>query len=384
MINIKDKTKCSGCSACAQACPQKCITMVADNEGFMYPRVDESSCVDCGICERVCQYIFPFDSKNTPINTYAYVISDEYIRSESSSGGAFTTIADYILSKGGKIYGASFDNDWNVILSSADTLEGLSFLRKSKYVQASVGNTYAEVKTDLKNNRLVLFVSTPCQINGLNHYLGKEYDNLFTIDFTCHGIPSPKVWRDYIKKYTNKGISYINFRNKKKNGWNNYSLEINDKTGKPLLLQGNKQNLYMRGFLQDLYCRPSCSNCVSRNFSTKCDIMIGDFWNIEQYHKEDIYNDNNGVSLCMTLSKKGEELINCLNANGTFLKVPFKEAEANDSHSCILRSFSPHKFRSVFFKYYGILPLRILIWLLIVPYNCLRKVYSNTVIKLKK
>lgn len=376
MIEIVDKTKCSGCGACAQICARNSIIMEEDNEGFLYPKVNKSSCVNCGRCLEVCQYITPFQPKEQPLNSYAYVSKNIEIRKDSSSGGVFTKIAEYILSQGGTVYGAAFDQDWNVILQKANDKEGLNPLRKSKYVQAQVGEIYRELKQDLINDKQVLFVSTPCQVNGLNHYLGKTYKNLYTVDFICHSIPSPKVWRDYISSYKDRGISLINFRNKTENGWNNYSLEIKDKEGRNYILEGSKENLYMRGFLQDLFCRPSCSNCASRCFATKSDIMIGDFWNVESYHAESKYNDNKGVSLCMSLTEKGEDLIKHIDDNGEFLNVPFYEAELEASHICIVKSNPPHRLRRVFFKLYKLISLRFLIWICIVPYNWLRKIYS--------
>lgn len=382
MLIIQDKHNCCGCGACEQICPRHCIIMKEDNEGFLYPVINQKDCINCGLCEKVCQYINPFESKIEPLSTYAFVSGDTEKRDKSSSGGLFSQLADSILSNGGYVVGASFDANWNVALSCIEKTEQLDSLRRSKYVKASVGNIFIEVKKLLEEGKTVLFCSTPCQVNGLNHFLrSKEYPNLICVDFTCHAVPSPRIWRDYLCSVSRgRKVDYITFRNKKLNGWNNYSLEIKSQ-GNILVAEGNKQNLYMRGFLQNLYNRPSCENCASRCFKTGSDLMIGDFWNVEKYHKEDIFNDNRGVSLAMALTLKGEQLLQRISESNILIKVPYSEAETTRAHSCIIQSFSPHPQRGIFFNLYNENCVKLLIRCCLVIKNI--KVYFWKLLKKK-
>ena len=378
MISITDKTKCSGCSACAQACPQKCIEMQADKEGFEYPVVNLSNCIDCHICEKACQYINPFPEKDEPLHTYYYVTNDAELRESSSSGGAFTALAKGVLDADGVVFGVVFDCEWNVLLSHVENENALSELRRSKYVQAKVDNAYTLIKEYLNKGRQVLVCSTPCQINGLNHYLGKDYDNLITIDFTCHAIPSPMVWSKYLKEISKDyTVVEVNFRNKLDHGWNNYGLKVVGIKGSnqsTLVNQGTGQNAYMKGFISGLFCRPSCSNCASRNFKTKSDIMIGDFWNVEKYHSDKVLNDNKGVSLIMAMTAKGVERVNRISAYGILQEVDFNEAETHDAHHCIVKSSTNHPFRSLFFKLHSIFGIVYTINLCIEPIMFAKKI----------
>lgn len=197
MIEIFRKEDCCGCSACAQKCPKHCITMAEDNEGFLYPKVDESLCVDCGLCNQVCPIQNSF-SPNSPVKVFAAYNSDEVIRRESSSGGVFTLLAEKVIDKGGTVFGAEFNGQWEATLGYTETKRGLARFRGSKYVQADVNETFRQCEQFLKTGRMVLFSGTPCYIAGLKRYLGNEYENLLTVDVICHGVPSPKVWRKYL------------------------------------------------------------------------------------------------------------------------------------------------------------------------------------------
>ena len=199
MIEIKEKSSCCGCEACVQCCPKQCLTMHEDCEGFLYPQVDESSCIDCGLCEKVCPVIHQ-NASQEPLSSYIAINPNEEIRLKSSSGGIFTLLAEKIIAEGGVVFGARFDENWDVVHAWTDTIEGLAPLCGSKYVQSRIGNTYNEAKDFLKQGRKVLFSGTPCQIAGLKKFLRKEYANLLTVDFICHGVPSPGVWRRYLSE----------------------------------------------------------------------------------------------------------------------------------------------------------------------------------------
>lgn len=203
MINIQDKKDCCGCSACASVCPKHCITMSEDSEGFIYPCVDESVCVDCHLCERVCP-IINYGNDREPLAVYAAKNPDESIRMQSSSGGVFTLLAERVIDEGGVVFGATFNDRWEVVHDYVETKEELAKFRGSKYVQSKIGDSYQKAKAFLKNNRKVLFSGTPCQIAGLKKYLRKDYDNLLAVDFICHGVPSPGVFRTYLQEEIDK------------------------------------------------------------------------------------------------------------------------------------------------------------------------------------
>ena len=182
-----------------QCCSRHCISMHEDNEGFLYPIVDKEACIDCGLCEKVCPVIHQGEPTE-PLSSYIAINPNEEIRLKSSSGGIFTLLAEKIIADGGVVFGARFDKNWNVVHAWTDTIVGLAPFRGSKYVQSRIGNTYKETKEFLQQGRKVLFSGTPCQVAGLKKYLRKEYDNLLTVDFICHGVPSPGVWRRYLSE----------------------------------------------------------------------------------------------------------------------------------------------------------------------------------------
>lgn len=199
MIKITEKSECCGCNACVQRCPKQCISMKEDGQGFLYPFVDTASCIDCGLCEKVCPILNPFDTKE-PLQVLAAKNKNEDQRLKSSSGGTFILLAEHIIKQGGVVFGARFDTNWEVEHCYAETIEELEPLMRSKYVQSKIGNTYKEAEQFLKDGRLVMFVGTSCQIAGLKRFLRKEYDNLLAVDFICHGVPSPGIWRKYLEE----------------------------------------------------------------------------------------------------------------------------------------------------------------------------------------
>lgn len=209
MITIQDKTKCSGCHACAQVCPKQCIAMEVDTEGFWYPVVDTALCVECGLCETSCPIQHPLANNKTEndITAYAAVNKNDEIRLQSSSGGIFTLIASEVIHQGGVVFGAAFDKTFAVGHQYTETIDGLAVFRGSKYVQSRIGDTYKQAEAFLKDGRTVLFTGTPCQIGGLLVYLKQDYDNLITQDIICHGVPSPMVWQSYIKYREKNAVS---------------------------------------------------------------------------------------------------------------------------------------------------------------------------------
>ena len=324
MIEVKTKEDCCGCYACYNICPKQCITMKTDNEGFWYPNIDNNKCINCNLCEKVCPIINPVKRNDSKKIAYAGMNKDEQIRIKSSSGGIFSILAEYIIKNSGVVYGAGFDEDFNIkhkrILYSTD----LDLLRGSKYVQSSIGDIYKQVKDDLESNKLVLFTGTPCQVEGLRSYLKKEYVNLMTMDFICHGVPSPLVWKKYLeemKKSKQENIKNIYFRNKDI-GWKNFSLKIvfDEKIYSNTL----NNDLFMKGFLRDVYLRPSCYNCKFKKINRIGDITVADFWGIENILPK--MDDDKGISLIVIHSEKGKQLFDKLSEKMILNEVNLNEA----------------------------------------------------------
>ena len=300
MIELKEKKDCCGCSACVQKCPKQCISLKEDCEGFLYPEVDKSICIDCGLCEKVCPVLHQGEG-HKPLKVYAAKNNNEEIRRQSSSGGLFTLLAEKIIQEGGVVFGARFDENWEVKHDYTETIEGLSVFRGSKYVQSRIENNYRKAETFLKQGRKVLFSGTPCQIAGFKTFLRKEYENLLTVDFICHGVPSPGVWRQYLKETVarmcdknsvstdpismeNARVESISFRDKS-HGWKKFSfaltLSATSRSGVKNTVSLSEvfpQNTFMKGFLSDLYLRPSCYACAAKCGKSGSDITIGDLW----------------------------------------------------------------------------------------------------------
>lgn len=346
MISIDDKTLCCGCSACAMKCPKHCITMQSDNEGFLYPVVNEAECIDCGLCEKVCHELHPYDERK-PLSVYAAINKDEQVRMNSSSGGMFYLLAEKTISEGGVVFGARFDEDWQVVIDYAETLEDVKPFMGSKYVQARTATAYRDAEAFLKQGRKVLFSGSPCQIAGLHHYLRKDYDNLTTVDFVCHGVPSPKVWQRYLDEVVTSGkrsISDVKFRNKG-NGWKkfNFVLSYNHDSKSYSLSSWHQQNHYMRAFLSDMILRPSCHDCRAKQGRSYSDITIADFWGINIEMPE--MDDDKGTGLVLVNTEKGRQALD-------WSKVIMKESsiEVASKYNGGLSSLTkPHPKRTEFF-----------------------------------
>lgn len=311
MIQITDKSRCCGCEACVQVCPKHCINFKQDHEGFFYPKADADICIQCGLCEKVCPVLHPYDEQK-PQEVLAAINKDEEVRMESSSGGVFMLLAEGIISQGGAVFGVRFDAQWQAVFDCAETTEALAAFRGSKYLQARMGNSYAQCKQLLEQGRQVLFSGTQCQIAGLLHFLRKPYSNLLTVDFICHGIPSPKVWQRYLDEVVKAGmqaITDIKFRDKRL-GWKRFSftLDYNEQHHSYTLTSAFAQNPFMRAFLANIILRPSCYACPAKGGRSKSDMTIADFWGIDQLNPEMF--DDRGTSLLLIHTKRGQQALN--------------------------------------------------------------------------
>lgn len=371
MISITQKQDCCGCNACAQICPKQCITMQEDNEGFLYPRVDTENCIDCHLCEKICP-VSNHGTERKPLKVYAAINKDEEVRKQSSSGGIFTALAEQVIKQGGVVFGARFDEQWQVKHDYAETMEGLAAFRGSKYVQSRIENTYQEAERFLKARRKVLFSGTPCQIAGLQNYLRKEYDNLLTVDFICHGVPSPMVWRRYLKEEVarqcdrkNSVLSHpiheedvlvegISFRDKTM-GWKKFSfaLTLSTTNGSGEKIQfcscsPMTKNEYLRGFMSNVYLRPSCYSCAFKKQKSGSDITLADFWNIGLYNKQ--LDDNHGLSLMLLNNSKGLCLANAIRSEVAFYSIPNYDINSNFA---LMNSVVASNKRSCFYDLYN-------------------------------
>lgn len=343
MINQK---KCCGCTACQHTCPTKCITMQEDDEGFLYPVINEEKCIRCYQCEKVCPVIHPVKSSGKT-ETFVGYSNNEEVRKNSSSGGIFSVIAEWILQQNGVVFGAAFDEDFEVHHIAIKTKEELTKIRGSKYVQSRMENIYPEVKKYLENEYKVLFTGTACQIAGLMKYLNKTYDKLYTIDVLCHGVPSPKIWRMYLngkKKQFHSSIEKIEFRNKK-NGWKNYSVNILFSSQQSYFVHYFNDE-FIRMFLENIDLRPSCYACPFKEFPRISDMTIGDCWGIENYMPD--MDDDQGTSIIMIHSKNGKKLWSSIRKNLMIKEADMDKALPSMSES--RRSVQKHPNRKKFWK----------------------------------
>ena len=311
-----EKKDCCGCRACMNACPMSAITMEMDEYGFYYPIINEETCIGCNKCVKTCSFQTK-EETNEPIDSYAAVCKQDEVLKKSASGGVFATLANYIISeKKGLVCGAAYDEEWNVNHILIDNLENLSKLQGSKYVQSNTNTTYKDVKTALDEGRVVLYSGTPCQIAGLNGYLGKQYENLWTVDLVCHGVPSGKMLKDYVEvlqKQNNGKVVDFNFRDKTK-GWGiNGSCVIQKGSEKKKKDLWQSASSYLYYFSNAYIYRDSCYSCKYASKNRPADLTIGDFWGIERVHPELLkkreWDEKKGISLIVANTEKGKDLI---------------------------------------------------------------------------
>ena len=345
MIQQMKKGDCSGCGACSNICPQKCITMKEDNEGFFYPEIEQSHCIKCRLCEQVCPSLNKPKLYDIPVG-YACINKDRDVRMKSSSGGVFSLLAEYILDQGGVVFGAAFsESSTEVRHVCIEKKEELSFLRGSKYVQSRIGDTYKEAERFLKEGRSVLYTGTPCQISGLKSFLQKDYDTLYTQDLICHGAPSPLVWKRYLLE-KNRPVQTVSFRDKRK-GWLDYSISLRYTDQ----IEENKSfsnDLFMKGFLTNIYLRPSCYQCNAKGLRRCSDITLADFWEVEELMPE--LFDDKGTSLVLVHSEKGRHLLKSVQDKMIMRETDLTVAIAHNTAA--VQSVILTKRRKRFYRYF--------------------------------
>lgn len=343
MAMIIDKEKCCGCGSCGAVCPQGCITMQPDEEGFLYPQMDTQRCTSCQACRTVCPVLHM--PRRLPVQgTYSAYSRDEAVRRESSSGGVFTELARRVLENGGAVFGAAFDGAFCVEHICVERQQALYKLRSSKYVQSRTGGTYGQARALLEQGRLVLYSGTPCQIAGLRAYLKKDYENLITQSMICHGVPFPKIWKKYLNFIAGKDtVQSVQFRNKE-TGWKKYQLKIMKKDG----TYGATvwEDPYMKAFVRNLALRPSCGTCAFKGYEQVADITLADYWGVEQLAPE--LDDDKGLSLVFIHSKKGQRLFESI--HDAIVWRPADMDKAVLYNQSLVKASAPHGKRAFFFS----------------------------------
>jgi Coenzyme F420-reducing hydrogenase, beta subunit len=355
-VNKLEKMKCTGCYACYNICPNNCISMEKDFEGFYYPKIDIELCTNCGLCESRCPILNKVkanDKFSIPTVYAAWSLNDE-IRVNSTSGGIFSELAINILNKGGNVCGAMYGEYHKIEHSLINSVNDLALIRQSKYAQSDVGIAYRKIKELLNNNETVLFCGTPCQCAGLINFLNKKYENLVIIDFVCRGANSPKVYEkflNYLEETHNSKVKKVWFKNKTY-GWNRFSTKVEFEDGQNYL-EDRYNDLYIVGYIKyNLYMRPSCADCQYKQFPRVSDITLADFWGIKLSNNS--LDIEKGTSLVMINSSKGRDIFEQIKAN------IFCESKSLDDtlsgNPSILKSPVMNPKRNYFFKNLDTMP----------------------------
>lgn len=305
MIVVSRKEHCCGCAACANICPVDCIVMEEDFEGFKYPVVDIKKCINCHKCEEVCPVINVQPYNKSP-DAFLVRAEDEKLLEACTSGGVFSELAVETIKRGGIVYGAVFDNDFVVRHKRITNLEETKYLPGSKYVQSDIENIYKKIREDVISKRRVIFCGTPCQVEGLKRFLNKNYDNLLLVDFVCHGVPSPKLWRyyvEYIEKKNGK-LKSVNFRSKSL-GYHVSVMEEQFEDGKKQIGSA-RTNLMTKCYFKNVADRPICYECPFKTVSRGSDVTIFDGWSASKY-KKDLIDDDKGYTITLIHSDNGKK-----------------------------------------------------------------------------
>ena len=323
MINLSNKSDCCGCSACYSICPHHAIEFSTDQEGFFYPVFDKNLCVECGLCEKVCPVIhYKTEPKTGNPIIYSAINTNEKQYMQSSSGGIFILLCEYIIAKGGIVCEAIYDNNFMVKHSFAKTLDECINFQSSKYVQSDIRSIYPKIKALLKENIPILFSGTPCQVAGLKLFLRRKYDNLYTIDLICHGVPSPQIFQDYLNFIKGKNqISCINM--KSKSNKKGTAIKIDFTNGK-YIRQTLKTDLWNKLYFNHYIIRPSCHDCQFTHYNRAGDITIGDSWGINKYYPN--FHPDKMTSLLLINNSKGSFLYGKISERMDKIKITKEES----------------------------------------------------------
>lgn len=322
MITLNSKADCCGCTACYSVCRHQAIHLQTDKEGFIYPQTDKEKCIECGICEKVCPILSSYQTGQTPA-IYAAVNNDQQDYDTSSSGGIFISLARHILAEGGYVCGAAYTPSFEVKHQIATTIEECKAFQGSKYVQSNITGIYPQIKELLRTNKKVLFTGTPCQVQGLKLFLRKEYENLYTCDIICHGVPSPRMFKDYLDFV--RGASDIHSLHMKSKIKSEKQTAIQFTfTNEKRIRRTLKTDIWNDLYFQHYIIRPSCHQCPFTNFERPGDLTIGDYWNAPRYYPD--FHKNKMISLVLVNSDKGYNLMNKASENIDLLPITKEES----------------------------------------------------------
>ena len=363
MIETKDKRLCSGCTSCASICPRSCIQMLSDEEGFLYPVVNVDRCIHCGMCENVCPIKNPVLEQKVEQKAYLIQHKDEDIRMESSAGGAFTAIATAILEKKGVVFGAAYDEKFQVHHTYVEKLKDLKKFRNSKYVQSNLGNIFKQVKKFLEEDRWVCFSGTPCQIEGLVKFLKKSYERLILVDVVCHGIPSPLIWNKYLEYQKVDVCRVDNIRFRDKFYGYKYSTMSMIREEKNIYHAGSQMDPMLRAFFTDICDRPSCYSCPFKKRYRVSDLTIWDCFSVYDFDKK--MDDDKGTTRVLCHTKKGAQLIQNIEGLVRYKEVSpdqivlgvkemYESVEMNPKRKMFMEDASKMSGIELFEKYYPI------------------------------
>lgn len=346
MIQISDKKNCAGCTACRAVCHKNAITMRMDEKGFKYPQVDLEKCVNCGLCDKVCVFDKKPEAKRENHFAYAVKHKDKQILKDSTSGGIFTAVSDYVLENDGVVYGATLDENIVVRHIRATTVEERNRMRGSKYVQSDMGDIFYRVKQDLADKKLVLFTGTPCQVAGLRSYLGTKSEGLICLDLICYGVPSPLIYKEHIaflsKKYRSKITDY-KFRPKKW-GWHIHRELVcgEKKTYHSTPYTDLWQNLYYSRIITRL----SCNNCSYSNLNRVGDITIGDCRGIDKVKPG--FGSYEGVTLAIVNTEIGKKIFGKISDVITYEPLDIESVMQPPLRQCGKENTNSEKFFSIY------------------------------------
>lgn len=351
MISINNKYDCCGCSACESICSRNAITMISDKEGFTYPQIDKKLCINCGLCNTVC----PLQKRKQSILSSNYIdifalrLKDENNLKNSSSGGAFFALAQYIIENRGYVVGAVYNGEMEVVHTIASTITEVSKMRGSKYSQSNIRGIYAKVKQLLREGNYVLFTGTPCQTDGLKSYLRKDYEKLFTMDVVCHAVPSPLIFNEYVKfvnKKLNKSLVSIGMRDKERGGWSHrfsYRYVFSDGS---VSIDNSQIHNWGKIYFSKLVDRPSCHKCMYSNYCRPSDITVADLWD-DKCNRPDIYSKE-GTSLFIINTEKGKALFDSIKRDVYYWRI----SKEDSWQPCLESPTVANKKRDFFWKYY--------------------------------
>lgn len=337
MPKLAELHQCTGCTACASVCPRGCVAMEPDIDGFFHPVVDESKCIGCGLCEKACPMRNRAELNHIP-TACAVRSRDDASRMASTSGGVFPELARDVLAKGGAVFGAAYDGNFQVVHICAENEADLDRLRGAKYAQSNLGGSFLDVKRRLEQGQQVLFSGTPCQILGLKSFLKRDYDNLLLVDLVCHSVPSPLAWEKYLEYVSEeKTITAVNLRCKD-TGWSRYRysnrFDFSDGTCR---MDRSDKSLYMKFFGGGYITRPACESCPAKGYARVSDLTLGDFWGIWNIAPE--LDDDRGTSIVLIQTEKGRAALARLEQKAV------TPEEASRENPAIIRAAAPNPMR---------------------------------------